>query len=81
MRWGQHAGLITDATAARLIALAAADEPAAHEAWQQALELRAALHRLFLAIATRRDPIQPIWTTCGAPMQTRCPARNLGSGG
>ena len=56
VRWGQHAGLITDATASRLNALAAADETAAHEAWRQALELRAALHRLFLAIATRRDP-------------------------
>src|ERR671921_14713 len=35
VRWGQHAGLITDATASRLIALAAANEPAAHEAWRQ----------------------------------------------
>jgi predicted RNA-binding Zn ribbon-like protein len=58
VRWGQHAGLIADATAARLIALAAADEPATREALQQALELRAALHRLFLAIATGRHPDQ-----------------------
>ncbi len=56
VRWGQHAGLITDATATRLIARAAGDEPAADEALQQALGLRAALHRLFLAIATGRDP-------------------------
>jgi predicted RNA-binding Zn ribbon-like protein len=56
VRWGQHAGLIASATATRLIARAAADEPAAHEALQQALGLRAALHRLFLAIATRREP-------------------------
>src|SRR5918995_3836573 len=54
VRWGRHAGLIADATAARLIALAAADEPAAREALEQALALRAALQRLFLAIATRK---------------------------
>ena len=56
VRWGAHAGLVTDATAARLIALAAAEEPAARVALQRALELRAALHRIFLAIATRRRP-------------------------
>ena len=54
--WGRHAGLITHATATRLIARAAADEPAAQEALRQALALRDALHRLFLAIATRRHP-------------------------
>jgi predicted RNA-binding Zn ribbon-like protein len=56
VRWGQHAGLIADTTTERLIALGAADEPAGREALRQALGLRAALHRLFLAIATRRDP-------------------------
>jgi len=56
VRWGQHAGLISDATAARLIARAAVDEPAAQETLHQALGLRAALHRLFLAVATRHDP-------------------------
>src|SRR5215218_8078498 len=56
VRWAEHAGLIADATAARLIAHAAEDEPAAREALRGALELRAALHRLFLAIATRRHP-------------------------
>src|SRR5215204_3279612 len=56
VRWGAHAGLVTDATAARLIALAAANEPAAREALHQALALRAALQRLFLAIATRQRP-------------------------
>ncbi len=56
VRWGAHAGLVTDATAARLIVRAAADEPAAREALQQALALRAALHRLFLAIASRQRP-------------------------
>jgi predicted RNA-binding Zn ribbon-like protein len=56
VRWGAHAGLVTDATAARLIALAATEEPAAREALHRALELRASLHRLFLAIATRRRP-------------------------
>jgi predicted RNA-binding Zn ribbon-like protein len=56
VRWGQHAGLISDATATRLIARAATDEPAAQETFHQALGLRAALHRLFLAVATRRDP-------------------------
>src|SRR5918995_6476488 len=56
VRWGQHAGLISDATATRLIARAADDEPAAREALHQALPFRAALHRLFLALATRRDP-------------------------
>src|SRR3954469_8916627 len=55
VRWGRHAGLISDATATRLIARAAADEPASHAALHQALALRAALHRLFLAIATRRE--------------------------
>jgi predicted RNA-binding Zn ribbon-like protein len=56
VRWGAHAGLVTDATAARLIALAAVEEPAAREALHRALELRAALHRLFLSIAARRRP-------------------------
>ena len=56
MRWGTHAGLVNDATAARLIALAATDEPAAREALHKALALRAALHRLFLATATRQRP-------------------------
>jgi predicted RNA-binding Zn ribbon-like protein len=58
VHWGAHAGLITDASAARLVARAAADEPAASEAVHRALALRAALHRLFLAIATgqRADP-------------------------
>ena len=56
VHWGQHAGLISDATATRLIARAAADEPAAQETLHQALGLRAALHRLFLAVVTRRDP-------------------------
>src|SRR5215207_3111081 len=57
--WAAHAGLVTDATAARLIALAAVDEPAAREALHCALELRATLHRIFLAIATgqRPDPV------------------------
>ena len=56
VRWGRHAGLIGDASAARLIDLAAADEPRARQVLHQALELRAALHRLFLAVATRRRP-------------------------
>ena len=56
VRWAQHAGLIAEDTAARLIALAASDEPAAGEALQHALYLRAALHRLFVAIATGRAP-------------------------
>src|ERR671921_351352 len=56
VRWGQHVGLVDDATATKLIARAAADEPAAHEALRQALALRAALHRLFFTVATRRDP-------------------------
>ena len=55
-RWGRHAGLIDDATAARLIALAAVDEPRAREALENALGLRDVLHRLFLAVATRRRP-------------------------
>jgi predicted RNA-binding Zn ribbon-like protein len=55
VRWGQHAGLISDATATRLIARAV-DEPAAQETLHQAVGLRAALHRLFLAVATRHDP-------------------------
>src|SRR5215216_5828763 len=56
VRWGRHAGLIAEATATRLIARAATDEPAARKALHQALALREALHRLFFAIATRRDP-------------------------
>jgi predicted RNA-binding Zn ribbon-like protein len=56
VRWGEHAGLIADATATRLIAHADADEPAAREALRRALALRDALHRLFLTFATRRDP-------------------------
>ena len=56
VRWGQHAGLIADTTARRLIAHADADEPSAREALRRALELRDALHRLFLALATRHDP-------------------------
>src|SRR5918994_7436362 len=54
VRWGQHTGLISDATATWLIARAAAAEPAARQALHQALTFRAALHRLFLAVATRR---------------------------
>jgi predicted RNA-binding Zn ribbon-like protein len=56
VRWGEHAGLMDDATAARLLELAAEDEPAAREALQRALGLRAGLHRLFLAIAMRSRP-------------------------
>src|SRR5215218_750998 len=56
VHWVRHAGLISEATATRLIALAAADEPAARKALHQALGMRDALRRLFLAIATRRDP-------------------------
>ena len=56
VRWGKHAGLVDDATAARLIALGSEDERAAGEALHRALGLRAALHRLFLTIATRRRP-------------------------
>src|SRR5215218_2161679 len=53
VRWGEHAGLIAGTTAARLIAQATSDQQAAREALDRALRLRAALHRLFLAIATR----------------------------
>jgi predicted RNA-binding Zn ribbon-like protein len=56
VRWAQHAGLIDDATARRLITRAAADEPAALEALHQALALRSALHHLLFAVATGRDP-------------------------
>jgi predicted RNA-binding Zn ribbon-like protein len=56
VRWGQHAGLIADTTAKRLITRADTDESSVDEALRRALELRDALHRLFLAIATRRDP-------------------------
>jgi predicted RNA-binding Zn ribbon-like protein len=56
VRWSAHAGLASDSTMARLLTLAAADEPAAQQALHQALALRAALHRLFLAIATRQRP-------------------------
>src|SRR5215210_7486623 len=56
VRWGRHAGLVDEASATKLMARAAADEPAAHEALHQALALRAALHRIFLAFATGRDP-------------------------
>jgi predicted RNA-binding Zn ribbon-like protein len=56
VRWGQHAGLIADTTATRLITRADTDESSVDEALRRALELRDALHRLFLAIATRRDP-------------------------
>ena len=55
-RWSQHAGVIDGATAERLVTLAAADEPGAHEALGHALGLRNALHRLFLAVATGRHP-------------------------
>src|ERR671917_1941178 len=55
-RWSRHAGLIDDATAARLIALAAADEPRARDALDRALGLREVLHRLFLAVATGNHP-------------------------
>ena len=54
-RWAQHAGLIDDATATRLIALAA-DESQAQAALDQALALRATMHRVFLAIAVGNDP-------------------------
>src|SRR5918995_1715387 len=47
VRWGAHAGLVADAAAA---------DPRAGEALHQALELRAAFHRLFLAIATKQRP-------------------------
>ena len=56
VRWGRHAGLIADATAARLMARAAADEAAGCEVFFESRELRAALHRLFFAVATERDP-------------------------
>jgi predicted RNA-binding Zn ribbon-like protein len=56
VRWGRHAGLISDAIATRLIAQADAAVPTAHEALVRALALRDALHRLFLAVASRRDP-------------------------
>jgi predicted RNA-binding Zn ribbon-like protein len=55
-RWARHAGLIDDDDAARLLALAAADAPAAEGVFTRALALRAALHRLFLAIATEQQP-------------------------
>jgi predicted RNA-binding Zn ribbon-like protein len=55
-RWSRHAGLIDGATATRLMALAAADEPGAVRALANALALREALHRLFLAIATGDHP-------------------------
>ena len=75
VRWGRHAGLITDATAARLIALAAADEPAAHEACSRRSNC---VPRCTVSSSPSRrgdDRIQPIWNTCGAPMQTRCLAQ------
>jgi predicted RNA-binding Zn ribbon-like protein len=56
VRWGRQAGLLSDADAARLLELAAADETAARAALEDALELRDALHRVFLAIATRQVP-------------------------
>ena len=56
VRWSAHAGLVTEVAAARLIARAAADSSAAREVLQRALALRAALHRLFLAVATRQRP-------------------------
>ena len=56
VRWGEHAGLIAGATATRLIARSAENEPAAGEALRRALAFRDALQRLFLAIATGRDP-------------------------
>ena len=58
-RWSRHAGLIDGVTAERLISLAATDEARAREVLGNALELRDALHRLFLAIATSRQPAIP----------------------
>lgn len=55
-RWAQHAGLISDDTAARLLQLAATDEARAQAALDQTLELRATVHRIFLAVATGRLP-------------------------
>jgi len=53
-RWSRHAGLIDEATAERLIALATADELRALEVLEEALGLREVLHRLFHAIAMVR---------------------------
>ncbi len=56
VRWGRHAGVVSAEGAARLIALAARDEPGAREALADARALRDALHRVFLALARTREP-------------------------
>jgi predicted RNA-binding Zn ribbon-like protein len=55
-RWAHRAGLIDADDAARLLALAAENAPAAEAAFTRALTLRAALHCLFLAIAGEHQP-------------------------
>lgn len=56
VRWGRHTGLLDASEEAALIGLAESNSPAADEVLEQALDLREALHRIFLAIATGHDP-------------------------
>jgi predicted RNA-binding Zn ribbon-like protein len=56
VRWARHADLLDGAEEAALLALGESDGAAARATLAQALSLREALHRTFLAIATRRGP-------------------------
>jgi predicted RNA-binding Zn ribbon-like protein len=56
VRWGEHAGIVTGANAAQLLDAAARDQQGAERVLLQAIELRETMHRVFLAIATDRQP-------------------------
>lgn len=57
VRWGQHAGLLDEPEATRLLALASTDGQAAEQVLGEALRLRETLHRTLLAIAGQQAPV------------------------
>jgi predicted RNA-binding Zn ribbon-like protein len=54
--WGRHAGALDDATAERLLALAAGRQAAAEASFAAAIELREATYRAFAAVARGAAP-------------------------
>jgi predicted RNA-binding Zn ribbon-like protein len=63
VRWGRHAGLLADAQVATLLAQARRHPAAAIETWRRALALRAAIDRVFRAIARGGTPAAADLTT------------------
>lgn len=56
LRWSAHAELISEPRAAELAQYAAAHPTRANAVWREALELREALYRLFVAHAHGKEP-------------------------